>query len=102
MTNDAWQMLGNIASTTGLTAFAYSGVKGAVAGYQAYISPSGSLLESERKLKRVRSRLHGLSPERRKEIDSAPRIESSEYTSLVGLEVRLESCVLLVASLVSN
>jgi hypothetical protein len=97
MSDDAWQAIGNIASTTGITVVAYSGVKGVVAGYQAYTSaPHTSLTESERKLKRVRSRLHGLSPQRREEIESATLNESPNCTSLRGLEVTLEMCVLLI------
>ena len=88
-------MIGNIASTAGLTAFGYSGVKGVVAGYYAFVSPSGSLMESEAKLKRVQSRLKELSPERRKEIERASQSESSTgCTTLNDLEKRLESCVL--------
>lgn len=89
-------MIGNIASTTGVSAVAYSGVKGIVASYQTYISPAGSLEESERKLKRVRSRLQGLSPQRRENIETATRSNSSNSTSLEGLEIQLEMSVLLI------
>lgn len=95
MTNDAWQTIGNVASSTGIAAVAYSGVKGIVASYQTYVSPTGSLEESERKLKRVRSRLQGLSPKRRENIETATRSNSSNCTSLEGLEIQLEMCVLL-------
>ena len=99
MTNDAWTAFGNIATTTGITAFAYTGVKGAVAGYQAYNSASNSLTESEKKLKRVRLRLNELSPQRREEIEKATQSNSSTCTSLAGLEAQLETCVLLISSL---
>ena len=96
--NESWQMLGNIASTAGLTAFGYTGVKGVVAGYYAYLSPDGSLAESEKKLKRVQSRLKELSPERRKEIESASKKgqnqSPAECSPLQGLETRLETYVL--------
>ncbi|KAF8462090.1 hypothetical protein DFH94DRAFT_788689 [Russula ochroleuca] len=93
MSNDTWQAIGNIASTTGITAVAYSGVKGVVASYQTYASPSTSLKESERKLKRVRSQLNGLTSERREQIEIATRSRSSDpgCLSLGGLEIQLQA-----------
>ena len=103
MSNDTWQAIGNIASTTGITAVAYSGVKGVVASYQTYASPSTSLKESERKLKRVRSQLNGLTSQRREEIETATRSSSSQDSSdcmtLGGLEIQLQACVLLIDSI---
>lgn len=97
VTDGTWQMtVGTIASTAGLGGFAFSGVHGAIAGYQAFVSPNASLTKSERKLKTVRSRLNELSPQRRKEIEIAARSGSSEFTSLEHLEKQLNECVLLM------
>lgn len=96
MSNEAWQTIGNVASTTGLSAIAYSGVKGVVAGYQAYASPDTSLIESGRKLKRVKSRLQGLSPQRREEIEIATRSQDTGCKTLENLEDQLDECVLLI------
>jgi len=87
---DGWQTVGRIASTTGVTAAAYSGVHVVVAGYHAYISPNTSLMESERKLRRVKSRLQGLSPRRRGEIEAATRSYDSGCKSLENLEELLD------------
>ena len=88
----SWQQtVGTIASTAGVTTVAIGGAKTALAGYQTYASPYTSLTETGRKLKRVRSRLHGLSPKRREEIEIATRSES--FTSLKALEGKLEECV---------
>ena len=87
-------MVGTIASTAGVTTFAIGGAKGIIAGYQAYASPYTSLMEAERRLERVRSRLQGLSPKRREEIEIATRSESPDCSSLEILEERLEECVL--------
>lgn len=95
MPNETWQIIGNVATTTGLTACAYSGVKGVIAGYQRY-APSTSLAESEKRLIRVESRINGLSPERRMEIEIATRNGSPDCTSLEGLEVQLQMYVLLI------
>jgi len=86
--SEAWSIIANIASTTGITTAACSGV---VAGYQAYNSAFNSLAESERKLKKVESRLRGLSEERRKEIERATQSESSDCISLQSLEAQLEA-----------
>jgi hypothetical protein len=96
MSNDTWQTIGNVASTTGLTAFAYSGVKGVVAGYQTYASPDTALKESGRKLKRVKSRLQGLSPQRREEIEIATRSSDTNCKTLGNLEDALDECVQLI------
>ncbi len=96
MTTDAWESIGNLANMAGLAGFAISGAKSAVAGYQAYASPSTSLTESEKKLERVRSRLQGLSPQRREEIDIAIRSKASNCKSLKDLEKQLQECVLLI------
>ena len=102
MANDAWQMaIGTIASTAGLTGFAFTGVQGAIAGYQAYISPNASLTKSERKLKMVRSRLQELTPQRREEIEIAARSGSSEFTSLQHLEKQLSVYVLVLIDAIS-
>jgi hypothetical protein len=95
MTNDVWAAFGNIATATGITAFALTGASGAVAGYQSCNSASHSLTESERKLERVRSRLKGLSPQRREEIE-ATQGNASGCKSLKDLEEQLEECVLLI------
>ena len=99
MTEDAWQTVGRIASTAGVTATAYSGVQAVVKGYQAYISPDTNLMESERRLKRVRSRLNGLSKRRRDEIEAATQSYDSGCKSLENLEEQLDECVLLILSL---
>lgn len=96
MTNNVWEVLGNIATTTGITAVAYTSINGAVAGYQACNSASNSLTESERKLERVRSRLKGLSPQRRDEIEATQGNASAGCKSLKDLEEQLEECVLLI------
>lgn len=99
MADVAWQMtVGTIASTAGLTGFAFTGVHGAVAGYNAFVSPYASLTKSERKLKMVRSRLQELSPQRREEIEIAARSGSFEFTSLEHLEIQLARCVPLMVS----
>jgi hypothetical protein len=96
MTGDL-QTFGTVATTAGFTAVAVSGVKGVIASYQAYTTaPNNSLAESVRKLERVRSRLNGLSPQRREEIEAAIRSEGSNYKSLENLEEQLDECVLLV------
>jgi len=89
MANNVWGVFGNIATATGFTAVAYTSVQGAVAGYQACNSASNSLTESERKLERVRSRLKGLSPQRRDEIE-ATQGNASGCKSLKDLEEQLE------------
>jgi hypothetical protein len=94
MTDD-WLTIGRIASTTGVTAAAYSGIQVAVKGYQTYISPNTSLAESERRLKRVQSRLQGLSTRRREEIEAATRSFDSGCKSLENLEEQLDECVVL-------
>jgi hypothetical protein len=87
----AFKAIGTIASTAGLTTFAMGTAKGIIAGYQTYASPYTSLAGSEEKLERVRSRLQGLSPKRREEIEIATRTESSNHTSLKYLEDELET-----------
>jgi len=95
MTSEAWQTFGNFATTAGITSAALTtGVKYAVKGYQNYASPYSSITGSEKKLERIKSRLHGLSPQQREEI--ATRSESSTCTSLACLEDDLVSCVLLI------
>jgi hypothetical protein len=94
MTSEAWQMVGTIASTASVTTIAIGGAKGIIAGYQTYASPYTSLTEAERKLERVKSRLRGLSPKQREEIEIATRSESFSGSSLESLEERLEECVL--------
>lgn len=84
---DGWQVINNLASMAGLTSFAISGAK---AGYQTYASPYTSLVESERKLERVRSRLQGLSPQRREEIEIATRSRASNCKGLKDLEDQLQ------------
>jgi hypothetical protein len=91
----SWQQtVGTIASTAGVTTFAIGGAKGIIAGYQTYASPHTCLAESERRLERVRSRLQGLSPKRREEIEIAARSESFNGSSLEYLEGDLEEYVL--------
>ena len=85
--------MGDIANTTGITAAAYSGVQLVMAGYR-YASPYTTLAESEKKLKRVKSRLQGLSPQRREEIETASR-GKDDSKSLEHLEEQLDECVLL-------
>lgn len=90
----AWETVGTVASTAGVTTFAIGGVKGIIAGYQTYASPYTSLTGAERRLKRVKSRLQGLSPKRREEIEIATRNGSFNGSSLETLEERLEEYVL--------
>jgi len=87
---DGWQAINNLANMAGLTGFAISGAKGVVSGYQAYASPYTSLMESERKLERVKSRLQGLSPQRREEIEIATRRRGSNCKGLKDLEKELQ------------
>lgn len=98
MTDVAWQTVGRIASTVGVTATAYSGVQVVAKGYQTYISPDTALMESEKKLKRVRSRLRGLSQRRRDEIEAATQSYDSGCKSLENLEEQLDECVILMPS----
>ena len=100
VTDGAWQAtVGTIASTAGLTGFAFTGVQSAITGYQAFVSPNASLTKSERKLKMVKSRLEELTPQRRKEIEIATRSGSCEFTSLEHLGKQLNECVLLSLTL---
>ena len=94
----AWEMVGNIVNTAGVATLAISGTSGILAGYRTYASPHTSLSEAGRRLKRVKSRLQGLSPKRRKEIEIASRSESSNCLGLDYLEEELEECVLLIVS----
>jgi hypothetical protein len=95
MTTDPWQTFSNFATTAGITTIAYSGAKGVIASYQTYASPTTSLIQSEKKLERVRSRLQGLSPQRREEIETVIRSNASDFKSLKDLEEQLDGCVLL-------
>lgn len=99
--NENWQTIGNVASAVGLTSFALTGAKGVLQGYQTFASPYTSLVESERKLERVRSRLLGLSPQRREEIEASIQSNASGCKSLHDLEEQLEECVLLLNDAVS-
>jgi hypothetical protein len=94
MSQEGWGSLGNIANTTAITTAAYSGVQFVLAGYR-YASPYTTLAESEKKLKRVKSRLQGLSPRRREEIETASQ-GKDDSKSLELLEEQLDECVLLV------
>ncbi len=96
MTGEAqvWDMIGTIANTAGVTTLAIGGAQGVAALYRTYGSPYTSLTESERKLKRVRSRLQGLSPQRREQINIAIQSKSSDCVSLEDLEDQLETYVL--------
>jgi hypothetical protein len=93
MSSESWQALGNFVNSAGALGFAVTGATSILAGYQAYASPYALLAESERELERVRSRLQGLSPQRREEIDAQCRI--SNCKSLKDLEEDLDMCVLL-------
>jgi len=90
MTNDGWQVFTNFATTAGFTTAAVSGVTGVVASYQTYASPNSSIMESERKLKRVESRLQGLSPQRREEIENSIRSGAFACKSLKDLQDQLD------------
>jgi len=90
MTSEPWKTVGTIASTAGVTTFAIGGAKSIAAVYRNFASPYTTLTESGRKLKRVRSRLQGLSPKRREEIDIAARSDSFNDSSLEILEGKLE------------
>lgn len=78
------------ASTIGVTAAAYSTVKGVIASYQAYGSNSSSIAESKKKLKWVKSRLGELSPEQRKKIESENTAQG-DCSVLKGLELQLDT-----------
>ena len=93
---DGWQAINNFANMAALTSTAISGVKVVVAGYQTYASPYTFLMQSGRKLKRVKSRLNGLSPERREEVEIATRTRATHCKSLKDLEGQLQGCVLLI------
>jgi hypothetical protein len=93
MSSGSWQTLGNFVNTAGVAGLAVTGAKTAMTGYQVYVSPSGSLAESERRLERVRSRLQELSPKQREEIDVYCR--ASNCKSLQDLEDDYGLCVLL-------
>ena len=80
-------------NTLGLAGFAITGATNVLGSYQTYGSPYASLVESERKLERVRSRLQELSPQRREEIEAQCRASNSK--SLKGLEAELNLCVML-------
>lgn len=95
-TDVTWKTVASIANTAGITGFALTGVQGAIAYYRASISPNASLAKSERILIRVRSRLQGLTPQQREEIEIAARSVSSEFTSMEQLEKQLAGCVLLI------
>jgi hypothetical protein len=97
-----WTTVGEFASTTAITTVSFSTLKGVVASYQAFGSNATSLAESKNKLKRVKSRLDGLSPQQRKQIDSenATLSESSDYTVLEGLQLQLDVYVLLIVVLI--
>jgi hypothetical protein len=86
-------MVGTIASTAGITTFGIGTASGILAGYKTYASPYTSLMEAERRLERVRSRLQGLSSKRREEIEIATRSESFDGSSLETLEAKLDECV---------
>lgn len=92
-----WQTVGTIASTAGITTVAIGTTKSIIAGYQKYASPNTCLTESEKRLERARSRLQGLSPKQREEIEIATRKESN-CPGLEILEKQLEECVLLIDS----
>ena len=89
-----WGTIGNVANTAGVTTVAIGTAQGVAAIYRTYGSPYTSLTESERKLKRVRSRLQGLSPQRREQINIAIQSNPSDCMSLEDLEDQLETYVL--------
>lgn len=93
MTSESWQVIGNLASTAGVTTCAIGGANVILASYRTYASPYTSLTVAERKLEKVRSRLQVLSPKQREEIEIATRDGSSNQSSLEALEKGLEECV---------
>jgi hypothetical protein len=97
-----WQTFGTVATTAGFTSVAYSTAIAIVGGYKVYGSPYTSLSQAEKKLERVRSRLQGLSPQRREEIENAIRSNVSDFKSLEDLEGQLDECVLLIDRSLSN
>lgn len=96
---DTWQAISNIANVAGLTSFVITGASGVVKGYQTYASSYTSLAESERVLERIRSRLQGLSQQRRDEIEIVIRSKATNCKSLNDIEIQLQECVLLIYTL---
>jgi len=88
----ALQMAGNVATFAGLYLFTTSGAEAINNTYQAIASPYTSLTESEKKLKRVKSRLQGLSVKQREEIE-AKSIEDLEQAleDLLDVHCRLSN-----------
>jgi hypothetical protein len=93
----AWQTVGTLASTAGVTTFAIGGARGIL----DYASPYTFLTHAEGKLERIKARLQELSPKRREEIEIATRSESFNGSSLETLEKRLEEYVPLIDSVSS-
>jgi len=88
----ALQIVGNVATVAGLYLFTATGAKAINNTYQATASPYTSLTESEKKLKRVESRLQGLSVKQREEIEATQHTTSNDesFKSIEDLEQALE------------
>jgi len=82
-----WEAINNLAHVATIASITATGV---VKGYQAHASPYISLTESERTLEKVRSRLKGLSQQRRDEIEIATQSKVTNCKSLKDLEGQLE------------
>lgn len=80
----------DVANNLATMASIIGGVNSVVAGYRAYASPYTFLTESERKLKRVKSKLEGLSDQRRDEIEIATRSKGPNCKCLKDLEGKLQ------------
>jgi hypothetical protein len=75
--------------------FQYATAAGfAVTTYNTYGSPYASLVNSEKRLKKVKSRFKELSPEQRLEIEAAIQSQDSECKSLDDLQQQLKEYVL--------
>lgn len=98
---EAWLAIGNLANIAGLTSFAVTGAKGAIAGYQAYGSPYTSITETERILEKIKSRLLGLSDQRRNEIEIAAQ-GNPNCKTLKDIEGQLQRCVSLIYASLSR
>ena len=73
--------------------------------YKANASPQASLEASGRKLEKIRSRLQGLSPQRREEIEVATQLGTfgnENPKKLAGIENELQECVRWFAPSLSN
>jgi hypothetical protein len=84
-----WTSLGNAAKVAGIA----SGVKSMYDAYQALGSPNAFLQSSGETLDRVRSRLQGLTPQQRAEIEQNVASNNGSHKTIHDIEVQLGECV---------